>query len=257
MANVALHLDWAGRGLAGAVVCNANDLAQAAAGAGIHGGTPVGQEPFGACTAALAEDFGHCGHQQAAPHLGVFPLPAWPTPGIGNLAHKGCGFPEQTCTNLVQVRSRLTRGWGGSGPSAVPRADRGHFFQTPVDGRVRGPNCLRDEPCVLEQARDRAQLPARVLLGCRGQVAREWKCHKWRLTGPSDWGRDAVDWRRPSISAIRSSDSPPSYSAQGRHPPPVGHTPSVITRPRPGSSGEGRERCRFRRKTGVSLNDRG
>jgi hypothetical protein len=121
MANVALHLDWAGRRLAGPVVCNANDLAQAAAGARTHRGTPVGQDPFGACTAALAEDFGHCGHQQAALHLDVFPLPPWPTPGIGNLAHKGCRFPEQTRANLVQGSGRGQDG-GGEGRNPPPCA---------------------------------------------------------------------------------------------------------------------------------------
>jgi hypothetical protein len=93
VANVALHLARAGRGFAGPVVCDANDLAQAAAGAGIHGGTSVGEDRFGACPAALAEDFGHCGHQHPAPHSDVFPLPPWHMPGTGNLAQKELRIP--------------------------------------------------------------------------------------------------------------------------------------------------------------------
>jgi hypothetical protein len=155
MANAALHLDWAGRGLAGPMVCDANDLAQAAAGAGIHGGTPVGEDPFGACTAALAEDFGHCGHQQAAPHLEVFPLPPWSTPGIGNLAHKGCAFPGQTCANLVQgsveaKTGNLGRSTGTSSQRAVACSRGRRGFTAPSrcsawaadSGRWAGPQSL-------------------------------------------------------------------------------------------------------------------
>jgi hypothetical protein len=88
VANVALHLPWAGRGLAGPVVCDANDLAQAAAGTGINGGTAVGEDRFGACATPLAEDFGHCGHQHSAPYSDVFPLPPGHMRGMGNFAQK-------------------------------------------------------------------------------------------------------------------------------------------------------------------------
>jgi hypothetical protein len=133
MANVALDLDWARRGLAGPVVCNANDLAQAAAGAGIHGGTPVGQDPFGACTAALAEDFGDCGHEQAATHSDVFPLSPWRTPGMGTLAHKGCVFPGKRAQTLCEGSARGQDGVGRVGTPGASQADRrvGPFVHAP------------------------------------------------------------------------------------------------------------------------------
>jgi hypothetical protein len=66
MTNVALYLGWAGRDLAASVVYDANDLAHAAAGAAVHGGTPVCDDCFRPCTAALAEDFSNGRHQQPA-----------------------------------------------------------------------------------------------------------------------------------------------------------------------------------------------
>jgi hypothetical protein len=66
LANVALHLRWAGRGLTPSVVYDANDLAHAAAGARAHGGAPVSDDRFGLCTAALAEYFSNGRHQHPA-----------------------------------------------------------------------------------------------------------------------------------------------------------------------------------------------
>jgi hypothetical protein len=66
MANVALHLRWAGRGLTAFVVYDANDLAHAAAGARAHGGAPVSDDRFGLCIAALAEDFSDGRHEHPA-----------------------------------------------------------------------------------------------------------------------------------------------------------------------------------------------
>src|SRR5215216_4223358 len=63
MTYVALHPRRAGRNLAGSVVCDANDLPLAAAGAGAHGGAPVSDDRFRLRTAALAEDFGNGRHQ--------------------------------------------------------------------------------------------------------------------------------------------------------------------------------------------------
>jgi len=77
------------------MACDANDLAHAAARAGIHGGTPVSDGCFGARTAALAEDFGHRGHQHSASDSHV-PLPPWHTPGLGNLVRR----PEIPGANL-------------------------------------------------------------------------------------------------------------------------------------------------------------
>jgi len=125
MAHVALHLRWAGRGLAGPVVCHANDLAQAAARAGIHGGTPVNEDRFGACTAALAEDLGHCGHQHPAPHLDV-PLSPGHTRDTGNFGAKSYAFPGQTSANLVQgVPLEAKTSGGGSDAPAAPSQTAG------------------------------------------------------------------------------------------------------------------------------------
>ena len=91
MTNVALNLQRAGRGLAAPVTYDPNDLAQAAAGAGIDGGAPIGDYRFRPCTAALAEDFGNGRHERPSdPHV----PPSWVhTPGKANLAQKGCRFP--------------------------------------------------------------------------------------------------------------------------------------------------------------------
>jgi hypothetical protein len=114
MANAALHLDWAGRGLAGPMVCDANDLAQAAAGAWIHGGTPVGEDPFGACTAALAEDVGHCGHQQAAPHWMCSPFDRGPRAASATWRTKAARSRGKRAQTLCKVRSRPRRATSGA-----------------------------------------------------------------------------------------------------------------------------------------------
>ena len=81
MANVALHLCWAGRGLAARVVYDPNDLAHAAAAAGVHGGTPVSDDGLRLRTAALAEHFRTAG-------ISVLPLVLmYPLPGSTRLAH--------------------------------------------------------------------------------------------------------------------------------------------------------------------------
>jgi hypothetical protein len=116
MANVALHLAGAGRGLAGPVVCDANDLAQAAAGAGIHRGTPVGEDRFGLCAAALAEDFGHCGHQHSAPHSDEFPFHRGTRPARATWLRKRMDSRGQTCANLAQ---RLPSSRNGGGRSEI------------------------------------------------------------------------------------------------------------------------------------------
>jgi hypothetical protein len=85
MTNVALHLRWAGRDLAASVVYDANDLAHAPAGAAVHGGTPVSDDRFRPCTAALAENFSNGRHQQPASDSHV-PPPAAHMRGIPNRA---------------------------------------------------------------------------------------------------------------------------------------------------------------------------
>jgi hypothetical protein len=82
MANVALHLRWAGRGLTAPVVYDANDLAHAAAGARAHGGAPVSYDGFRLCTAALAEDFSDARHQHPASDSHLPPSAA--LPGVRN-----------------------------------------------------------------------------------------------------------------------------------------------------------------------------
>src|ERR671914_1236458 len=74
MASVALHLCWAGRGLAARVVYDAHDLAHAAAAARVHRGTPVSDDRLRLRTAALAEHFSDGRHERPAsdPHV---PLP--------------------------------------------------------------------------------------------------------------------------------------------------------------------------------------
>jgi hypothetical protein len=92
MTNVALNLQRAGRGLAATVTYDANDLAHAAAGAGIDGGAPIGDDRFRPCTAALAKDFGNGRHERPASDSHV--PPSWVhMPGKANLAQKGCRFP--------------------------------------------------------------------------------------------------------------------------------------------------------------------
>jgi hypothetical protein len=113
MTNVALHLRWAGRGLAARVVYDAHDLAHAAAAAGIHWGTPVSDDRLRLRTAALAEHFSDGRHKRPASSFHV-PLPWVHMPWMGNLAQKGLrepyGFPGSTpCKPCAGGEAKATR----------------------------------------------------------------------------------------------------------------------------------------------------
>jgi hypothetical protein len=67
LTDVALHLRWSGRGITGTVVCDANDLAHAPAGTGVHGPMPVTDDCLRPGTAPLAQQFRNGRHQHPAP----------------------------------------------------------------------------------------------------------------------------------------------------------------------------------------------
>ena len=120
MTHVALQLRWAGRGLARAVVYDANDLAHSAAAAGVHGGTPVSDDRFRLCTAALAEDFSNGRHKRLSPDPHV-PPPGLHMPRIRNRAQKSAGL--QGCKR-VQTHSPAPRGGDGT-PGRARSLNRG------------------------------------------------------------------------------------------------------------------------------------
>jgi hypothetical protein len=154
MANAALHLAGAGRGLAGPVVCDANDLAQAAAGAGIHGGTPVVEARFGLYAAALAEDFGHCGHQHSAPNSDVFPFhrgtrPAW-QPGAESVRIPGANVSKPCAkASLEQKWQRQER---NQRPAAAYTATTGAAVTAASDPRPAN-RSRQPPPCASHRAR--------------------------------------------------------------------------------------------------------
>jgi hypothetical protein len=164
MTYVALHLLRAGRNLAGSVVCDANDLALAAAGAGAHGGTPVSDDRFRLRTAALAEDFGNGRHQHPSSDSHVPPkgrtCPAYAT------ELRTCGFPDKTCANtrspsggslvrpplepLLRLRHPLCGALDVSEADAEPLRDLGWWDVMVLEQRHLE-SLLQLSPAVLDQ----------------------------------------------------------------------------------------------------------
>jgi hypothetical protein len=104
MTNVALNLHWAGRGLAATVTYDANDLALAAAGAGIDGGAPLDDDRFRPCTAALAEDCGNGRHERPASDSHA-PPPGCTCPERATWCRKAGGSRDEFCANVCAHRS--------------------------------------------------------------------------------------------------------------------------------------------------------
>jgi hypothetical protein len=124
--NAAVQLGRAGRGLAASVVCDANDLADAAAAAGVHGAVPGSDERFRPRAAALAEHFSNGRHQRPASHAGLTTFRRSTCPVWANLAQKACGFPVETSANI----GTRTRTRPGDPRGARPPAQVGHDSRT-------------------------------------------------------------------------------------------------------------------------------
>jgi hypothetical protein len=108
--NAAVQLRLAGRGFAASVVCDANDLAHAAARAWSHGGTPVGDGRFRACTAPLTQDFGHGRHQRPASDSQISPSTVGTCSPRANVARKEMSSPAKTCANRAFAETSTVRG---------------------------------------------------------------------------------------------------------------------------------------------------
>jgi hypothetical protein len=121
MANVALHLRRAGRGLAARVVYDAHDLAHAAAAAAIHRGTPVSDDRLRLRTAALAEHFSDGRHKRPA-SVSHVPPSGDGQPGRRRDRENYTGSRDQPRATCVGGEARATRRY--LGPSAVMQSER-------------------------------------------------------------------------------------------------------------------------------------
>jgi hypothetical protein len=192
MANVALHLRWAGRGLAAWVVYDAHDLAHAAAAAGIHWGTPVSDDRLRLRTAALAEHFSDGRHKRPASGSHV-PPSGDRQPGAEGTAENHTGSRDKPDANLTPVvrpsnsryleraavvQSRglaLLAGYLGKG-------QRGKEPRDVHTGRVRDPRALiatAERPEVRHRLPCLTPLPIRTVSISRPPSHCAWKC--WRF----------------------------------------------------------------------------